>query len=147
MLKFVFYFVVLYCCLACHASAGTDITQGFEDTDQKKWSLLPCNRPENSFSSDSTKFISGKRSAKLIVRPLRKVPLAGHNCITKEKKEIQYEPDGDERAELWEPDSLWLKSGADAWYGFSFHITALLTNLSHVCSLVNGKKRVEEALI
>jgi hypothetical protein len=111
---------IMLCYNAASYAAGIAINEGFEGVGIKQWALLPCFRPEAVFKSDGTIAISGSRSARLDTTALPKLAAKGHNCINGDSK---YEPDGSERAELWEPDPLWLGAAADVWYGFSMLIT------------------------
>ena len=81
-----------------------------------------CRRPENEFKlvqSEDAAF----RAVEATVRPRKDMVFAmlvAHPACA--NSGVPFEPERDERAELWEADDIRLEFGTDVWYRFSFMV-------------------------
>ncbi|WFP94941.1 heparin lyase I family protein [Ensifer adhaerens] len=83
-----------------------------------------CHRDENSFSFGKVPG-EARTAMTATVRPRLGIqafaPAATHSGCR--DADGNYEPDGrNERAELWEEDSVWLPLGTDIWYRFDMYV-------------------------
>ena len=113
-------------CAACLAIASPASAQVIRD-DFSSGGLSPrnwfvCRRPENEFKlvqSEGAAF----RAVEATVRPRKDMVFAmlvAHPACA--NSGVPFEPERDERAELWEADDIRLEFGTDVWYRFSFMV-------------------------
>ncbi|MFL5220343.1 MAG: heparin lyase I family protein [Microvirga sp.] len=115
---------------ACLSIASPSSAQVIRD-DFSSGGLSPrnwfvCRRPENEFKlvqSEDAAF----RAVEATVRPRKDMVFAmlvAHPACA--NSGVPFEPERDERAELWEADDIRLEFGTDVWYRFSFMVDPAL---------------------
>jgi hypothetical protein len=104
-------------------SAAAQVIHDDFDTGRFGPQWIPCYRHENEISIVDVPD-QGFRAAKLVIRNILQSTLFGmfleHDCLP--NLVTSPEKSTDERAELWEADSIWLRFGTEVWYGFSMYI-------------------------
>src|SRR5215208_5839756 len=99
--------------------AQTTVRDDFTGSQLSRQNWFVCNRMESEFSIAG---VPGQtfRAAKMLVRPRVEFAFLGlfsrHSACADERGE--YEPEEDERAELWEADATRLRFGMEVWYQF-----------------------------
>jgi hypothetical protein len=118
--------LVLACSVTLSGSgfaAEPAIRDDFTGSEISRQNWFVCERDENEFSLVTAPG-GGFQALRTQVRPRPDLAMfalqSGHSGCANEAGE--YQPGGDERAELWEADPIQLKLGTEVWYRFSMYV-------------------------
>ncbi len=109
-------------CLAIASPASAQVIRDdFSSGGLSPRNWFICRRPENEFKLVQTAD-SPSHALEVTVRPRQDLAvfamiMAHPGCAN---SGVPFEPEKDERAELWEADAIRLDHGTDVWYRFSF---------------------------